>query len=56
MRLGVVATLLLATVQGRCGDNNPPDLMTYQGFLADQNGTALGTMPLRNRNQVVCGT
>ena len=42
MSLSAVVALLSATVWLRAGDNNPPELMTYQGFLADQNGTALG--------------
>lgn len=41
-RLGILIVLFSTMVVTRCADNNPPDLMTYQGFLADQNGVPLG--------------
>jgi microcystin-dependent protein len=44
-----VATLLaVATSLTHAADGNPPDRMTYQGYLADGNGVALATNAPKN--------
>ncbi len=42
VRLGLILPLLLGAGAGRAADNNPAELMTYQGTLTDQNGVVLG--------------
>jgi len=45
--VGMAATLFLMPSPARGADNNPPEQMTYQGFLADSNGVGLApTNPL----------
>src|SRR5688572_10639071 len=46
-KVGIAAALLFAGVSAGAADNNPPEQMTYQGFLADANGVGLApTNPL----------
>src|SRR5687768_5095175 len=40
--------LTLAQAPMRAANSSPPDRMTYQGFLVDANGTALGTDAPKN--------
>lgn len=47
LKLAIATTLLAAPLSSRAADNNPPEQMTYQGFLADANGAGLApTNPL----------
>jgi hypothetical protein len=46
-KVGIAMGLLFAGVPAPGADNNPPEQMTYQGFLADANGVGLApTNPL----------
>src|SRR4051794_10416824 len=46
-KAGMAAALFLAPFTTLGADNNPPEQMTYQGFLADANGVGLApTNPL----------
>lgn len=52
---GSAALLLaaaLATPSASAANANPPELMTYQGFLTDANGTALGNTTPKNYDVV----
>jgi hypothetical protein len=49
----LIPTLLLALAPaGRAADANPPDRLTYQGFLVDVTGTALGATAPKNYDVV----
>src|SRR5687768_8398845 len=41
LNLGMAAALFTAVHPTWCADNNPPEQMTYQGYLADANGAGL---------------
>lgn len=41
LNIALAAALFPAALPARGADNNPPELMTYQGFLADSNGVGL---------------
>jgi len=46
--LALLLTCLLFAPGSRAADANPPERMTYQGFLTDVNGVALGETAPRN--------
>lgn len=53
--LGAALTILLLTHAGlpaRGADSNPPELMTYQGYLVDGNGNALAVSAPKNYDVV----
>jgi len=53
--LGAALTILLLTHAGlpaRGADSNPPELMTYQGYLVDGNGSALAVSAPKNYDVV----
>lgn len=49
---GVALALALVYVPAQAATGSPPDLMTYQGFLVDENGTALGNTAPKNYDVV----
>lgn len=49
---GVTLTLALAAIPVRAATNSPPNLMTYQGYLVDNNGVPLGNVAPKNYDVV----
>lgn len=49
---GVTLTLALAAIPVRAATSSPPNLMTYQGYLVDNNGTPLGNTAPKNYDVV----
>jgi hypothetical protein len=51
-RAAVALALVLASIPIQGATSSPPDLMTYQGYLVDNNGTPLGNSAPKNYDVV----
>lgn len=49
---GVALALALTSIPVQAATSSPPDLMTYQGYLVDNNGTPLGNTAPKNYDVV----
>lgn len=49
---GVALALALVSIPVQAASSSPPDLMTYQGYLVDNNGTPLGNTAPKNYDVV----
>jgi microcystin-dependent protein len=49
---GVALALVLVSIPAQAANSNPPDLMTYQGYLVDNNGNTLGSPNPKNYDVV----
>jgi hypothetical protein len=49
---GVALALALVSIPAQAASSSPPDLMTYQGYLVDNNGTPLGNTAPKNYDVV----
>ncbi len=49
---GVALALALTSIPVRAANSSPPNLMTYQGYLVDNNGTPLGNVAPKNYDVV----